>query len=117
MRRIQLLGLGGALLLFGRGGSHGGEDCLPAGLEVPCREDRGPSGSMEPTLRIGSRVTVSTGAPEVGDIVVFHPPSGAEQEECGPRPHVVKLDGSACASSIPREELSTVLIKRIVAGP
>jgi signal peptidase I len=38
-----------------------------------------PSGSMEPTLRIGQRILVSrlSTHPGVGDIVVFHPPAGA----------------------------------------
>jgi len=43
-----------------------------------------PSGSMEPTLAIGQRVLVNRigmhfGAPKVGDIVVFHPPQGADE--------------------------------------
>ena len=55
-----------------------------------------PSGSMEPTLAIGQRVLVNRigmdfGEPHVGEIAVFHPPEGAEQEECGPTPHVIKL--------------------------
>jgi signal peptidase I len=71
---------------------------------------------MEPTLGIGARVIVSPGAPRVGEIVVFHPPEGAEQEECGPTPHVVRLGGAACAEPVPTP--STVkFIKRIVAGP
>ena len=41
-----------------------------------------PSASMEPTLDIGQRVLVDRvsyhfGDPEIGDIVVFHPPEGA----------------------------------------
>ena len=47
-----------------------------------------PSGSMEPTLAIGERVIVNRignrfAAPGVGDIVVFHPPHGADTNECG----------------------------------
>ena len=43
-----------------------------------------PSGSMEPTLKIGQRVLVNRigmdfGGPHVGQIAVFHPPKGAEQ--------------------------------------
>ena len=43
-----------------------------------------PSGSMEPTLDVGERVlvqrvTTRLGAePKVGDIIVFHPPAGAD---------------------------------------
>jgi len=81
-----------------------------------------PSGSMEPTLAVGQRVLVNRigtdfGSPSVGDIEVFHPPVGAEQEECGPTPHVVRIGGQACASPIPRENTGTNFIKRIVAGP
>jgi signal peptidase I len=47
-----------------------------------------PSGSMEPTLAVGERVIVnrignSFAAPGVDDIVVFHPPRGADVNECG----------------------------------
>jgi signal peptidase I len=77
---------------------------------------RVPSGSMEPTLSIGARVVVSSGALAVGEIVVFHPPEGSEQEECGPIPHVVRLGGAACVEPVPKP--STVkFIKRIVAAP
>jgi signal peptidase I len=80
-----------------------------------------PSGSMEPTLTIGQRVLVNRIAmdfsePHVGEIAVFHPPEGAEQEECGPVPHVIKLGEAPCDSPVPKE--STVnFIKRVVAGP
>ena len=50
-----------------------------------------PSGSMEPTLDVGERVlvqrvTTRLGAePKVGDIIVFHPPAGADgiPAQCG----------------------------------
>jgi signal peptidase I len=49
-----------------------------------------PSGSMEPTLDIGQRVLVSrvnyhVSDPDRGDVVVFKPPAGADDEknECG----------------------------------
>jgi signal peptidase I len=80
-----------------------------------------PSGSMEPTLSIGQRVLVNRigedlGSPHVGMIAVFHPPEGAEQQECGPVPHVVKLNGAACDAPVPKKS-SENFIKRIVAGP
>lgn len=75
-----------------------------------------PSGSMEPTLSLGARVVVTAGQPKVGDIVVFYPPEGALQEECGPVPHTVKLSGAPCAEPLPQRS-SVKLIKRIVAGP
>jgi signal peptidase I len=77
-----------------------------------------PSGSMEPTLDIGQRVLVNRfgyhfGDPSVGDIVVFHPPAGAENQPptCG-APH-------GTAQACPRatdEESDENFIKRIVAG-
>jgi signal peptidase I len=81
-----------------------------------------PSGSMEPTLKVGQRVLVNRvgmdfGDPHVGEVVVFHPPQGAEQQECGPSPHVVKLNGAACDAPIPAEDSGTNFIKRIVGGP
>jgi signal peptidase I len=49
-----------------------------------------PSASMEPTLDVGDRVLVDRfserilgHSPSVGDVVVFHPPSGADAQECG----------------------------------
>jgi signal peptidase I len=49
-----------------------------------------PSGSMEPTLAVGERVIVNRignrfADPSVGDILVFHPPHGADTNECGKR--------------------------------
>jgi signal peptidase I len=80
-----------------------------------------PSGSMEPTLAIGQRVLVNRigmdfGEPHVGEIAVFHPPEGAEQEECGPTPHVIKLGEAPCSAPVPKES-SVNFIKRVVAGP
>ena len=81
-----------------------------------------PSGSMEPTLAIGQRVLVNRigmdfSDPHVGEIAVFHPPKGAEQEECGPLPHVIRLGGAACAAPVPEEDNAVNFIKRVVAGP
>ena len=50
-----------------------------------------PSESMEPTLDVGQRVLVSRvnykfSDPDRGDIVVFHPPKGAESNACGAEP-------------------------------
>jgi len=77
-----------------------------------------PSESMEPTLDVGQRVLVNRFVyhfkdPEIGDIVVFHPPSGADNgAECG----VIAKPGEACPQ--PTETRSDQnFIKRIVAGP
>jgi signal peptidase I len=46
-----------------------------------------PSGSMEPTLNIGQRILANrlSTHPGVGDVVVFHPPAGADPDNpvCG----------------------------------
>jgi signal peptidase I len=78
-----------------------------------------PSGSMLPTLDINQRVLVNRigarfGDPEVGDIVVFHPPTGAEEgNTCGGGP---PPNGQACARPT-REKADVNFIKRVVAGP
>ena len=84
-----------------------------------------PSESMEPTLDVGQRVLVNRFVyhfkdPAIGDIVVFHPPTGADGggDQCGE-----KVRGSepvAIGMSCPKpteEESSQNFIKRIVAGP
>jgi signal peptidase I len=81
-----------------------------------------PSGSMEPTLDIGQRVLVNRfiyhlHEPKAGDVVVFHPPDGAESaSECGVL--VKKMQpletGEACPKPTAGESSQT-FIKRIVA--
>jgi signal peptidase I len=76
-----------------------------------------PSPSMEPTLDIGQRVLVNRlsgrfGTPEVGSIVVFNPPQGAESNQCG-APHPPR---EACPRPTP-EKSDQNFIKRVVAGP
>jgi signal peptidase I len=79
-----------------------------------------PSGSMEPTLKIGQRVLVNRignnfGNPSIGDIVVFHPPAGAanNNSKCGKQISA----SEPCPVSINKEDTSTNFIKRLVAGP
>jgi signal peptidase I len=74
-----------------------------------------------PTLEIGQRVLVNRvgyriGDPEIGDIVVFHPPEGAENDSapCGAKQG--PANARPCKVSID-EESDTNFIKRIVAGP
>ncbi len=79
-----------------------------------------PSSSMEPTLDVGQRVLVNRlaydfGDPVIGDIVVFHPPVGAEAMRCGV-PNAGDGTPEACPKANP-EESGTTFIKRIVAGP
>ncbi len=79
-----------------------------------------PSGSMEPTLDIGQRVLVNRFIydfkdPQVGDIVVFHPPAGSERSaglQCG----VDRSLREPCPKPTAKEA-SDNFIKRIVAGP
>ncbi len=76
-----------------------------------------PSESMVPTLTVGQRVLVnrighSFSKPEIGDVVVFHPPQGAESAQCGvshPRQEV-------CPKAVQRKD-DVNFIKRVVAGP
>jgi signal peptidase I len=63
-----------------------------------------------------NRIGMDFSDPHVGEIAVFHPPKDAEQEVCGPTPHVIKLGGGACSQPEP-EKSSVNFIKRIVAGP
>jgi signal peptidase I len=77
-----------------------------------------PSGSMEPTLQVGQRVLANRFIynftdPAIGDIIVFHPPAGADNgTECGV-PHYPR---QACPQPTVAES-SQNFIKRIVAGP
>jgi signal peptidase I len=79
---------------------------------------RVPSESMAPTLEVGDRAYYKAlfGAPSIGEIVIFHPPEGAVQEECGPKPHVVRLGGAACEQPV-LQAANIRFIKRVVAGP
>ena len=76
-----------------------------------------PSESMEPTLDVGQRVLVNRignrwSDPEIGEILVFHPPKGSESNTCGARPK----EGQPCP--LPTSTRSDVnFIKRVVAGP
>jgi signal peptidase I len=78
-----------------------------------------PSGSMEPTLHIGQRVLTNrlSGNPGVGDIVVFHPPKGAD-----PEPPVCGNQGQGSGHSQPCDQptsaqSSQTFIKRVVGVP
>ena len=79
-----------------------------------------PSPSMEPTLDEGQRILVNRitfhlgGDPEIGDVVVFHPPTGATTQpaQCGEE----HPEGSACARPVP-DMSEENFVKRVVAGP
>ncbi len=74
-----------------------------------------PSESMEPTLDVGQRVLVDRvsyrlGEPDRGDIVVFKPPKGADDNVCGVR----HSSESACPRPTGGRS-DTNFIKRVVA--
>lgn len=77
-----------------------------------------PTGSMIPTLEIDQRVLVQRVSyrfsdPDIGDIVVFHPPRGADSNpQCGEKME----QGQPCG--VPVDEMDeTNFIKRVVATP
>jgi signal peptidase I len=78
-----------------------------------------PSPSMVPTLDVGQRVLTNRliNHPSVGDIVVFHPPKGADPQTpvCG-NPDQGEGHPQACSTPTPGESTQT-FIKRVVAGP
>jgi signal peptidase I len=79
-----------------------------------------PSPSMVPTLEVGQRVLVNRignnfGDPKVGEILVFHPPKGAESDTCGD-PDAGRGTERACDKPT-AQKLDTNYIKRVVAGP
>jgi len=77
-----------------------------------------PSGSMEPTLDINQRILVNRFIyhftdPKPGDVVVFHPPAGADRQlQCG----ADHTDDEPCPEPT-ADKSSETFIKRIVAGP
>ena len=84
-----------------------------------------PSESMVPTLKVGQRVLVNRigerfSPPSVGDIVVFHPPVGADTSQCGIPGQGPFYDGPfgriPCSRPTTGESEQT-FIKRLVAGP
>ena len=91
-------------------------------LEPPSRPHVGslllygiPSSGMVPALAVGDTALVDEDAyvharPQIGDIVVFRAPAGADRGRCGRRPP----PGQACATATPRDGHAH-FIKRIVA--
>jgi signal peptidase I len=78
-----------------------------------------PSQSMLPTLAVGQRILANRliNHPSVGDIVVFHPPSGADPATptCG---SANQGDGHPQACDMPTAgESGQTFIKRVVGGP
>jgi signal peptidase I len=76
-----------------------------------------PSESMVPTLEISQRVLVDRvtyrfSHPDRGDIVVFKPPKGADDNRCGTRHYA---DGQQACPMPTKERSDTNFIKRVVA--
>ncbi len=94
--------------------------CVACGSSAPTKTYEQPSPSMMPTLKIGEQVVVSLDShytPRVGDIVVFHPPAGADRFSamCG---GANQGTGHYQACDKPTaKESSQTFIKRVVAGP
>jgi signal peptidase I len=78
-----------------------------------------PSPSMVPTLQIGQRILVSrlSTHPGLGDVVVFHPPAGANPDNpiCG-NPHQGTSFSAACDQPTAKESTQT-FVKRVVGLP
>jgi signal peptidase I len=79
-----------------------------------------PTGSMIPTLDPGQRILVNRldTHPKLGDIVVFHPPIGADNDEdpqCGD-PGAGSDHQKPCDKALPVED-STTFVKRVVGMP
>ena len=78
-----------------------------------------PSESMVPTLAVGQRVLVDRltnnwSSPARGDIVVFHPPDGADDNNLASQCGVAHPADTACPRSTPKRSNSN-FIKRVVA--
>ena len=79
-----------------------------------------PSESMEPTLDIGQRVLVNRignrfSDPEIGEVMVFHPPSGSRTSQCG---DTDQGQGQVQPCARPTPQRSNLnFIKRVVALP
>jgi signal peptidase I len=76
-----------------------------------------PSGSMEPTLNIDQRVLTNRldTSPSLGDVVVFHPPAGADNEHCGNPTE--GLNSQKPCDAPTREDAAETFIKRVVGLP
>jgi signal peptidase I len=86
-----------------------------------------PSGSMEPTLKIGQRIIVDRFShrlgsdPKLGDVTVFYPPRGADTSDCGNMGEGPFYSGGpqtrhACSKPTANHSDST-FVKRVVGLP
>jgi signal peptidase I len=86
-----------------------------------------PSGSMEPTLKVGQRIIVNRfshrlgGDPKLGDVTVFYPPRGADTSDCGHTGEGPFYSGGpetrhACTTPTAKHS-DTTFVKRVVGLP
>jgi signal peptidase I len=83
-----------------------------------------PSGSMEPTLKVGQRILVNRisdqfGSPHVGEIVVFHPPQGYDQGCADPTAgqNQAGQDSARACDVAWKHPSSQAFVKRVVGLP
>src|SRR5436309_4551024 len=79
-----------------------------------------PTPSMVPTLKVGQRVLTNRliNHPSVGDVVVFHPPRGADPTDAAICGSQTEGSGHSQACGVPTpQESSQTFIKRVVGGP
>jgi len=79
---------------------------------------RVPSSGMAPTLRPGDLILADRqayrhAAPKIGDVVVFYPPAGAEDNSCAKRPPARQ----ACAVAARKLLKGPKFVKRVVGRP
>jgi len=107
-----------ACLVAGNGLS---DDASLAVAAPQTRVYRVPSPSMEPAFQTGNLVgydpaAYRDGTPRIGDVVIFHPPAGADLERCGnPRQGLGRP--VPCGTPVPRTSTRELFIKRVVGLP
>jgi signal peptidase I len=101
-----------AVLLAGCGSSKGSNGDRTESKGVPFRV---PSESMQPTYKVGERLSVDLNAAggrgvKVGDVIVFYPPKGADTNTCG----IAKREDEPCPEPTSRRD-RVLFLKRVVA--
>ena len=85
-----------------------------------------PSESMVPTLEMGQRILVNRfshkigGDPKLGDVTVFTPPAGAEEDRCGNPDQGPWGSGASARQSCAKPtgaKSDTTFVKRVVGMP
>jgi signal peptidase I len=115
---VTLAALVVAVVLLWPGGEETRESASGGGqADGATRPYRVPSASMAPTFEQGEVLTIDLDAyeratPQIGDVVVAHPPAGIDAQQCGrPAP-----EGSPCSEPTP-ERSGLLFLQRVVARP